>query len=180
MVEQISLLDVFGGGTQNQELPEVEWVRFDQPGISVEGRVVYSNAKWEELSDGRKRRRATVILETEDGKRVGVSGNWTTFVRLVLKSGIKKDDRVKINYRGTLAQLEVIDKDYAENFKKVYENYMLWLKRQGRKITYTRPPENTKIFDMEILYRAPEPTNEPENTEAETEEIKQELENLEE
>jgi len=175
MAEQITLLDVFGGGNQ-EELPEVEWVRFDQPGISVEGRVTYVNAKWEELPDGRKRRRATVILETEDGNRLGISGNWTTFVRLILKSGIKKDDRIKLNYRGTLAQLEVIDKEYAENFKKVYESYMLWLKRQGRNITYTRPPENTKIFDMEILYRAPE----PEDVEAEAEEIKEALDKLEE
>ena len=174
MVEQITLLDVFGGPKrERQELPEVEWIRFDKPGISIEGRIIYVSTKWDEE---RNRRRATLILETEEGKRVGVSGNWTTFVRLINKANLKKDDRIKLYYRGTLAQLEVTDPEYAEAFKQVYESFMNYLKRRGRNIRYTKAPSNTKIFDMEILYRAPE----PENTEAETEEIKQELEKLEE
>ncbi|MBO8181130.1 MAG: hypothetical protein H0Z19_11790 [Archaeoglobus sp.] len=173
MPETITLLDVFGGGKRNtEEQQEIEWVRFDQPDIAVEGRVTFVNAKWDEE---RNRRRATVILETEDGKRLGISGTWTTFVRLITKSGIKKDDRIRLHYRGTLAQLEVTEPDYANAFKQAYESYMLWLKRRGRNIRFTKPPAGTKIFDMEVLYRAPE----PEETGSEKEEVKAEIENIE-
>lgn len=170
MVEQISLIDIFGGNRKREPLPEVEWVKFDKPGITVEGRVTYVNVRWDEQ---RNRRRATLILETEDGNRVGISGSWTTFVRLIQKANLAKDDRVKITYLGTLAQVEVTDPEYAEAFKQAYESYMNYLKRRGRNIKYTKPPAMTKLFGMEILERAPD-----EETEEQLQEVAEQLEQL--
>ncbi len=169
MVEQISLIDVFGGNRKKEPLPEVEWVKFDKPGITVEGRVTYANIK----VDNNNRLRATLILETEDGKRIGVSGGWTTFVKLIRKANLKKDDFVRIRYYGTLAQVEVTDPDFASAFKSAYENYMEFLRRRGRNIRYTKPPAMTKLFGMEILERAPD-----EETEEQLQEVAEQLEQL--
>lgn len=174
MAEQISLIDVFGGERRREPLPEVEWIRFDEPGTTVEGRVIYSNVKWD---DERHRRRATIILETEDGRRVGISGTWTTFVRLLLKANLAKDDYIRLHYLGTLAQVEVTDPEYAKAFKAAYEDYMNFLKRRGRKIRYTRAPPMTKLFELEILHRAPR--KEPNETPSKAEEFEVALTNSE-
>jgi len=174
MAEKFSLVDLVKNRVGNREpLPEIEWVRFDEP-TTVEGRIVSVNIKWSEDREGRKRRRATIILETENGERLGISGTWSTFVRLVRRANLTKDDYVRVTYKGTLAQLEVLDPEYARLFKEAYEDYMEYLKRQGRPIKYTKAPPLTKVFEIEVLSRAPR--QEEENLE----EIKEEIEKLEE
>ena len=172
MAEKITLLDIFGSRVQQKELPKTRWINFDTMGMEVEGRVLYVNVKWDEE---RNRRRATVILETEEGERVGISGSWTTFVRLIQKANLKKDDRIKIRYLGTLAQVEVVDAEYAKAFKEAYESYMEFLRRRGRNIRFTKPPAGTKLFELDVLYRAPEPEPETKPVDEETKEVIKQL-----
>lgn len=172
MAEKITLLDIFGSRVKQKELPETRWINFDTMGMEIAGRVVYVNVKWDEE---RNRRRATVILETEEGERVGISGSWTTFVRLIQKANLKRDDRVRIKYLGTLAQVEVVDAEYAKAFREAYESYMEFLRKRGRNIRFTKPPAGTKLFELEVLYRAPEPEPETEPVDEETKEVIEQL-----
>jgi len=173
MAEKITLLDIFGYRPRqdNQPQREIEWVRFDKPDTVIEGRVLRASVRWDE---DRNRRRGTLILETEDGKTLGISGTWATFVRLLQKADLHRDDYIKLHYRGTLAQLEVTDPEYAKAFKKAYENFMLFLKKRGRPIKYTKAPIATKIFDLEIINRA----KRPEEVKAEIAEAKEAVSDL--
>lgn len=158
MAETYTLDKVFEElGQPRNNYPETTWLNELEPGQVIEGRVAYVGFKTVEGYEGREERRVTLIIETEDGERIGISKAWSTLRKLVGAAKLKKDDRIRLTYLGTYDQVKVTDPEYAKAFAASYEAYA-----KRRKLKFTRVNGQTKLFNLEVLYRAPEPVDEKE------------------
>lgn len=152
MSEVYTLDKIFSNMASENEFPATTWLNELEPGQVIEGRVVHVGFKTVEGYDGREERRVTLIVENDEGERFGISKSWSTLRKLVGAAKLKKDDRIRLTYLGTYDQVRVTDPEYAAAFARAYETYA-----KRRKLKFTRVNGQTKLFNLEVLYRAPEP-----------------------
>ena len=168
MTEQISLLDIVKKRSPQREAnePPVNWVdrKSLKPGMEWEGTVEAWGEKTDQFEwkgEQRQVNSSYLILTHEDGTKTGMKFSYSSFRRLLKAAELKPGDKVKIRYLGTMSQLEVLNPELYEVLKEMEIN------------------PATKLFDMPYIERAPEPEEVPE-PEENLEEIKEEIEKLEE
>ena len=157
MAEKIGVLDVIKTAQpKTPEEPAISWVdrKSIKPGMSWEGSVEAYGEKtdtFEWKGETRTVTSAYLILKHEDGTKTGMKFSWSQFRRLLKAANLNAGDKVRLKYLGTVSQQEVLNPELYDVLINSGYN------------------EATRLFEIEILERAPEPE------EDKTEELIEEL-----